>query len=166
MIDLTINAEIDLISAYAAILSSLIGAWEFIKWKNRNSIKLICTPNMEFFPSNDNKIYIVANVTNKGSQPTTLTHFIAYYWENRFDKLFKRNRQNFLICSETIPKVLNPGEQWMGQAEQNEDIEDKAKNGLLYIGVIHSMNDGEILQRIKIIKNDKDSENKKNGITS
>lgn len=148
--EINFSGEIDLVATYAAVLSSMIAVWEFIKWKNRNAVKVTCNPNMLFIPSSDDKKYVIAKVINQGSSPTTVTHLLFYYWPSRFHKIFKRKRQNFVVNCTTVPAVVNPGEEWMGQAHQDKNIEEMASKGLLYMGIIHSMGKNEILRRIKI----------------
>lgn len=145
---LTINGQIDPVATYAAILSTAIAVWEFIKWRSRHSIRLRCNPNMLFIPSTDKKTYIIANVTNTGETATTITHLLMYYWPSVWHKIFRRGRQSFIVNSPDVPKIVQPGEQWMGQAHQDENIERMAKDGVLFMGVIHSLGKKEIMQRI------------------
>ncbi len=152
-IHFSIDGQIDPVAAYAAVLSTYIAVAEFFKWRNKNAIKLTCNANMLFIPSHDKKKYVVANVVNKGETQTTITHFIGYYWPNHWNRLVHRkSKKAFIINSGNLPIVVQPGEQWMGQALQSQEIEDMALNRLLYIGVIHTMGKKEILKRIKIQK--------------
>jgi hypothetical protein len=143
---------IDPVALYAAILSTIIAVGEIIKWRARNRIEVKCNPNIIIVPSNDNNKYVCTNVVNKGEFPTTITHLLMFYWENRIDKMLKRKRQSFVINTNQVPKIVNPGEQWMGQALQDDKIEKMALDGYLYFGVIHSMGKKEILRRVKIMK--------------
>lgn len=149
----SVDGSIDPIAVYAAILSTLIAVWEFIKWRGRNAIRMTCTPNMLFFPSPDKQKYIVVKVINRGDRSTTITHMLGYHWKSRFDKFFDRRKKKvsaFIVNSDNVPRVIQPGEEWMGQALQNSEIEKMASEGYLYMGVIHSMGNKEILRRVKI----------------
>ena len=145
-----INGGIDIVALYAALLSTAIAVWEYIKWRGRNNVEVTCNANMLFFPSANKKKYVVVKATNKGETPTTITHLAMYFWKNRFDRLFKRERQSFMINSDQVPKIVNPGEQWFGQIEQNDEIEKMAAEGLLYAVLIHSMGRKEIIRPINI----------------
>jgi len=151
-IDFSFSGQLDIVALYAAILSTLIALWEFVKWLKKNDVLVTCVPNMIFTPSSDNKTYVNITVTNKGNTQTTITHCVMFYWKNNWDKFFKKNKKSFIVKEMTLPTVIQPGEQWMGQAIQNEELEKMAQNGLLYIGIIHSMGRKEILNRIKINK--------------
>lgn len=154
-IDFSFSGQVDIVASYAAILSTLIALWEFIKWLKKHDVLVKCSPNMVFMPSADKKKYVNIVVTNKGATQTTITHCLMYYWKNRFDKIFNRNRQSFIINEQSLPRVIQPGEQWMGQAIQDEKVEKMAQAGILYMGIMHSMKKKEILNRIKIIKEEK-----------
>lgn len=149
-LNFTLNGEFDFIALYAAILSTIITVWEWRKWKNRNKIKLQISPNMKTFPIEDGKEYILLRVSNKGETMTTITHVVAYYWPSRKDKLLKRNKITMIINEPNIPKTMQVGDTFMFQAVQNKTIEERAKEGFLYFGVVHSMSDNEVIQRLKM----------------
>ena len=153
-IDFSFSGQVDVVASYAAILSTLIALWEFMKWLKKNEVLVTCNPNMIFMPSSDKNTYVNITVTNKGATQTTITHCVMFYWANRWDKFFNKNKKSFIINEKSLPKIIQPGEQWMGQAIQNEELEKMAQSGLLYIGIIHSMGKKEILNRIKISKKD------------
>jgi hypothetical protein len=149
----SMDGEVNLLALYAAVLSTFIAVWEILKWRARNAVLITCNSNMLFIPSPDDKKYIIVNVTNKGDTQTTITHFLGYYWPSRVDKILNRNVRAFVVNSPDVPKIIQPGEQWMGQAHQDENMEKMAKEGLLYMGIIHSMGKKEILKRVKISEN-------------
>lgn len=152
-INFSTNGSIDAVALYAAVLSTAIAIWEYIKWRSRYYLEVTCNTSMLFLPSTNKKKYIVAKATNKGETPTTITHLALYYWPNKLDRFLKRERKSFIVNSDQVPKIVNPGEQWFGQVEQNDDIEKMALEGLLYAVVIHSMGKKEILRQIRIFKN-------------
>lgn len=146
------DSGLDLIALYAAVLSTAIAVWEYIKWRNRHSLKVICNANMIFLPSSDTRKYVAVNATNMGDTPTTITHLALYYWREGRSRFFKRERKSFIVPTNQVPKVVSPGEQWMAQFEQTPEIEKMAKEGSLYVVVIHSLGKKEILSRITIAK--------------
>lgn len=150
----SINGQLDPVATYAAILSTAIAVWEFVKWRSRHSVTLTITPNMEYIPS-DGKTYIIAKVVNTGETKTTITHFHGYHWGNRWEKFRRKNTKAFLVPNNTvtkIPAILEPGEQWLGSMIQNKEIEEISKNRCLYIGISHSLGKKEIMQRV-IVRN-------------
>lgn len=146
------DGNIDPVATYAAILSSAIAILEWIKWKGKNAVILRCNSNMILMPSSDRNKYIIATVTNTGEAQTTITHFLAYYWSSKIDKLLNRGKKAFIINARDVPAIIQPGQQWTGQVIQCQEMEKMAKNGLLYIGIIHSMSEKEVIQRV-IIEN-------------
>lgn len=151
-VDFLITGEIDIVALYAALLSSMIAIWEVIKWRGRNAVHVSCKVNMQLIPSVDNQTYVVVTVINRGDRQTTITHFFGYYWDSWLDKIFNRNRKAFFINNHEIPKVIVPGEQWIGQVNQNE-IEELASKGRMYIGICHSLSEKDLLVRVDL-KND------------
>lgn len=151
-LNFSFGGTIDPVALYAAILSTIIAVWEIIKWRARNRIEVRCNANMIHFPAANDNTYIVTTVVNKGEFPTTLTHLVMFYWENRIDRIFKKPAKTMLVNTDQVPKVVNPGEQWMGQALQDDKVEKMASEGYLYSGIIHTMGKKEILRRVKIIK--------------
>ena len=149
-INFSLNHTVDPIAAYAAVLSTATVIWEIIKWQFRNNVDILCSANMLFVPSRNHRKYVAVIATNKGSTPTTITHFIMYYWDNKFNKIFNIKRKSFFINSDKVPKTISSGEQWQAQTEQTVEIEKMAKEGYLSIGIIHSMGKKEVLKRIKI----------------
>lgn len=158
-INFSADGSIDPVALYAALLSTTIAIWEYVKWRGRNYLDVRCNANMLFIPSTNKKKYIVANATNKGQTATTITHLGLYYWENRFKRIFRRPKLTFMVNTDTVPKVINPGEQWMGQGEQTTEVEKMALEGLLYAVVFHSMGKKGILRRIRISKESERSKN-------
>jgi len=152
-INFSLNHTVDPIALYAAVLSTSTILWEIIKWRFRNNVDILCSANMLLIPSTNNKKYIGVTATNKGSMPTTITHFIMYYWENKFNKIFNIKRKSFIVNSDQVPKTIGSGERWIAQAEQTAEVEEMAKEGYLLVGIIHSMGKKEIMRRIKIPKN-------------
>lgn len=150
-IHFSLDGSIDLVAIYAALLSSILGVWEFFKWKHRHAIRLSVTPNMLFFPSSDNQTYIVAKVTNIGQTATTITHFIGHHWPSFWHKLIKKEGTSFVVNAINTPHLLQPGEQWMGQAIQNDEMERFGSTGVFRMGIIHSMNNKEVLKRVRIV---------------
>jgi hypothetical protein len=151
-LDFSINGQIDPVATYAAVLSSAIALWEFWKWRNRNAIRLTCTPNMIEMPRRNKEAYIVANVVNLGDRPTTITHLCGYYWKTHWDYLLRRNRLSFIVNSPNVPKVVQPGEQWMGQIIQDKEMDQRLTSGVLKIGVFHSLSKKEIMRRVRSSK--------------
>lgn len=108
---------------------------------------------MLFFPSKDKQKYVIVKVINRGDRPTTITHLVGFCWKSRWDVIFDRKKKKasaFVVNSDNIPRVVQPGEEWMGQTIQNEELERMASQEFLYLGVIHSMANKEILQRVRI----------------
>ena len=162
------NWEIsDYAAWWGAIIATLTLIWNIIlALKKGPRIFVKAIPNMEIFPSDpltENKQYISITAINKGSAPTTITHFCGYFVKNLWD-FISRKRQNFIInahpsTGKTLPYVLKPGEEWHNLADQKHIIENY-KNGFIYVGVAHNQQKKPKYVRIslKSIKKDNNTE--------
>ena len=130
---------------WGAIIATLTLIWNIIiALKKGSRIIVKAQPNMKIFPEDPltkDKEYISVTVVNKGTAPTTITHFCGYHVKN-FRDYIKRKKQNFIInahpsTGKTIPYVLKPGEEWNNLAEQN-NIDENYISGYLYIGISHN----------------------------
>ncbi len=67
----------DIIALYAAVLSTVLGVWEFVKWLDRNAISLKYMLNMVDVDRYNVKeeVCIHLIVANKGNAATTIINF-------------------------------------------------------------------------------------------
>jgi hypothetical protein len=99
---------------------------------------------MQIFPPDPvtgDRRYISVTAVNRGNAPTTITHFCGFRTKNLWDHI-RGKRQNFIVnahhrLGKDLPYVLAPGEEWSNLSDQ-DDLLEKFKDGLLYIGVIHN----------------------------
>jgi hypothetical protein len=82
--------EFDLVSAYAAILSTLITIWEFIKWRNRYAVKLSCSPDMIFIPNTKKELFVHISCINQGTSPITITNVVGVAYENPINYFYNK----------------------------------------------------------------------------
>ena len=148
----TINGSLDPVAAYAALLSTFIAIWELFKWWIRNAVILRCHPNMQIFPSVDQKKYVLADFTNKGQIQTVITNLCLYYWDKWHHRFFKKKWKHFWVkpVGNAIPFTVQPGEIWKHKIIQNEEIEKMARDGYLYVVVFHSMSNNPVMQRVHL----------------
>lgn len=139
---------------WGAIIATLALLWNIIlALKKGPRVSVKATPNMQIIPESPetaDKLYISVTAVNKGSSPTTITHFCGYHTKNFWGVLFNKYRQNFVI--NTMPStgnvtsyVLKPGEQWSNLADQSE----LNKKRYTYIGIIHTHKKKPVYVRVK-----------------
>ena len=103
------------------------------------------------------KNYISVEVTNTGNQKTTITHLMSSHYKSLIFKLIKKTDKNYVVLTPAflaprLPHILEPGERWLGGIEQNDELEELSRNGLLYCGIHHSSSKNPVLQRVIIHK--------------
>lgn len=148
-ITLNIVAQLDPIAVYAALVATAILIWDVVKWlRSGPRIRVRANPNMIFFnvpdPLREGKTFIFVTVANVGSSPTTITNFGGTYFRNRWDQLRRKPDKQFVVAVPQaaqhlpLPHVLKVGEEWSGIIEQTAEIDQMAKNGLLYAAIFQS----------------------------
>ena len=145
----------------AAIATSVL-IWDIYKWTHSGPIiNVTASPNMKTFGKIPNhpkdKKYISVEVTNTGTQKTTITHLMSSHYKSLIFKLIKNTDKNYAVLTPAflaprLPHILEPGERWMGGIEQNNELEKLSRNGLLYCGIYHSGSKKPVMQRVIIHK--------------
>lgn len=146
-----------LVAWWGAIVATLVLLWDVFKWKTSGArLRVQVSTNMQTFSGvvEDDNTYVLAVVVNVGSHPTTITHLTMHYYKNMWARLRGKPIKSMLVAkpstNQPIPYILKPGEQWMGMAIQNEELERLATSGLLYAAVIHTSGEHPIYRRIKL----------------
>ena len=148
---MTFAAKIDPIAIYAAVLSTIVFIWNvFVWWRTGPRLKVSASSNMKMFGpgARDNSTYIVANVSNVGTQQTTITHVIGFAYRNRWDRIRNKPAEAFVV-NDAMPAYPIP---YVLMALQTEKVEKLSRNGLLYVGIIHSFRHLPLLARVHPIK--------------
>ena len=133
------------IAWWGAILSSLVLFWDIYKWWSSGpKIRFIVQTGMESIdmPRFDGKTLILANVTNYGEQPTTITNLGLLYYRSIWSLIRKRPDQAFIIPNPNtdfpLPFQLKQGSVWAGITVQDDQITEMATKGKLYCVLYHS----------------------------
>ena len=129
------------IAAYAAIISTFVLGWDAYKWM-ASGAKLNVSVTMDMIIigglSEDKNTYISVLAQNVGDRPTTITNLGGMYYKSWWNAYIRRGKPDvaFIINSpsenQRIPYRFEVGDQWMGMAEQTEDISKKAREGYLF----------------------------------
>jgi len=107
------------IAAYAAVVSTFVLGWDAYKWLAAGA-----------------KVDLTAY--NVGDRPTTITNLGGMYFESWWRAYILRRKpaQAFIITepsqAQRMPYRFEVGDQWIGLADQTEDVVQMAKNGYLF----------------------------------
>ncbi len=113
-------------------------------------------PNMQFYPRRpitEDNTYISVTAVNRGTSPTTITHFCGFYSSSLWS-LLRGKKQTFVVNAhpaqgKQVPYVLDPGEEWSNMLEQ-KCMEENDEVKYLYLGIIHNQRKRPIYKRVKI----------------
>lgn len=146
------------IAGYAAIISTFVLGWDAYKWLDSGpKVRLTANTNMMLVGGgiDDPNKYISAVAVNLGDRATTITNLGFLYYDSWFKAVFRRKRPDsaFVVATpsqaQMIPYRFEPGAQWQGLAEQDEDIVKMIQNGYLFVVLYHSHGGDGVRCRVK-----------------
>ena len=144
------------IAVYAAVVSTVVLAWDVVKWRMSGPrLRITVQVNLMFVGNGklDPTRYVGAQVTNCGDRPTTLQSFGAFIYKNDWLASVQSNRPDICMIFpeghgvQTLPLLLEPGQQWRGLIEQSA-VESIAREKCLMIAIYHSHSPKPALHRV------------------
>lgn len=135
---------------WGATVATAVLTWDIYKWRRSAArLRLTVSGNMKAYGHlatliRDDQTLVVAEVINIGSSPTTITHLFAYYYASWWRRLLRRRTSTQIVTpdpmlAQGLPFELAPGARWIGATYQNQKLELMAKNGYVYVGVLHAV---------------------------
>lgn len=130
------------LAAYAAVISTFVLGWDAYKWLASGAkIDISASSGMSILggPVPDSKTYISITAWNVGDQPTTITNLGGMYFDSWWRAYVTRRKptEAFIVTEpsqgQRIPYRFDVGDQWIGLADQTDDIVQKARNGYLFL---------------------------------
>jgi len=129
------------IAAYAAVVSTFVLGWDAYKWLASGAkIDMSASLNMKVIGGvePDDKTYVSVTAYNVGDRPATIINLGGMYFDSWWHAyITKRKPKMAFIISQPsqakpIPYRFDVGDQWMGLADQTEDILKMAEDGYLF----------------------------------
>jgi len=130
------------IAAYAALVSTFVLGWDAYKWLAAGAkIELSASMGMKLLGGAvpDPKTYISITAYNVGDRATTITNLGGMYFDSWWRAYVVRRRptQAFIITepsqTQRIPYRFDVGDQWIGLADQTDEIVHWAQQGYLFL---------------------------------
>jgi hypothetical protein len=100
------------------------------------------------FPRGDGKPKLALFVTNRGDEPTTLTHMVAFIYRSRWAKARRRKAFAAIVNSPTIPAEVGINKTWSGLMLYGDKVTEARTKGQLYVGVFASHTNREFVVRV------------------
>ncbi len=119
------------IAAYAAVVSTFVLGWDAYKWLASGAkIDVSASLNMKVIGGveSDDKTYVSVTAYNVGDRPTTITNLGGMYFDSWCCAYItkRKPKKAFIINqpsqAQQIPYRFEVGDQWMGLADQTDDI--------------------------------------------
>lgn len=150
------------VAAYAAIVATAALALEVRRWfESGPRLNLHIMPEAEIngLPGTKGDTFLVATITNRGSAPTTITHFALCDYGTWLRRIISKPIWNGIVINPQpkgsppiIPTMLQPGERWMGMVKYDDEGELKSKieAGQLHVMIHASHADKPTSKRVKL----------------
>ncbi len=153
------------IAAYAAAVSTFVFGWDAYKWlASGPKIDMSASTGMKILGGlqADPKTYVSVTAWNVGDRPTTITNLGGMHFDSwwRAYVLRRKPKVAFIISqpsqTQRLPYRFEVGDQWIGLADQTDDIVQMAKNGYLFL-ILYTANGGHG-RRVRVKARKKESE--------
>jgi hypothetical protein len=148
-----------IIAAYAAIVATGALALEIRRWFEsgpRLSLHIMPKTEMINAPGTEGNTYLFATVTNRGSAPTTITHFELCDYGSWFGRLRSKPTWRSLVLHphpsphvSNLPAITQPGQIWQGMALYEHDLEKRIEGRWLYVMIHASHTDKPTSKRVR-----------------
>lgn len=147
---------------WGASVATLVLLWDVYKWKRKGPRLLMrLSPNMQVWgdPHREGKTWVSVTVSNIGDAPTTIKGIGMEFYSNWYRRIRLRPNRAAVFPNPNdtfpLPKVLNPGEEWLGlipqeRVDKNRDLEELARTGYLIIWLSQSHRQREMRRRLTI----------------
>jgi len=134
------------IAAYAAIISTFVLGWDAYKWLNSGpNVSLIASTGMKLVGGLqvDPKTYVSVTAINLGDRATTITNLGFLYYDSWFKAKFRRTADKAFIITtpsqgQVLPYRFEAGAQWIGMADQDDDVVKMIRDGYLFVILYHT----------------------------
>ena len=143
MFKLTLNEMLTLaIATYAAVISTFVFGWDAYKWLNEGpKVRITAHTGMKIVGGGriDPKTYVSVTAVNYGDRATTITNMGFLYYRTWFKAHLRRNRaeQAFIITTpsqaQVLPYRFEADAQWIGMADQTDDVDQMIRDGYLFV---------------------------------
>ena len=148
------------IATYAAIVATGALFLEVRRWFEtgpRLNIGFIANAETFGMPGTEGNTYIAVNVSNRGTEATTITNFALHEFGTWLDRLRFKPKWSAIVpnpqppgSEPNLPSILQPGEMWHGMAKHDDELLARIKTGRLYLAIYASHTSRPILQRVTL----------------
>ena len=148
------------VAIYAALLSTVIGIWQWITNRPRISLKvsadIIAPPHISTMHTGSGHGYTFSGkgidfiVRNRGSKTITIENASIFVYKNRIYKSFKIKDEVIApVFIKSSDKILKPGLVWNAMIDQTHDLKAHINDKYVCVAIYCSYTDKPILKRIK-----------------
>ncbi|MFC3109493.1 hypothetical protein ACFQAT_28070 [Undibacterium arcticum] len=147
------------IAGYAAVVSMFVLGWDAYKWLDSGpKVRLTASTGMKMVGGGqiDPKTYVSVTAVNLGDRATTITNLGFLYYSSWLKAKFRQNKPDkaFIISGpsqvQVIPYRFEAGAQWIGLADQGDDVVKLIRDGCLFVVLYHSHGGKGVRHRLNV----------------
>ncbi len=143
----------DWIAILALIVASGALALELRRWfDSKPRLLLSVMGDAKTFPHDDGAEKFAITVINRGSEPTVLSHMVAYTFPTWWRRRRFRPSATWFIPERTIPFELGVNKHWVGIGPYDANLRAARDRGELYVGVVATHSDKNFLIKVPSTK--------------
>lgn len=140
----------DLIAILALVIAAATFALQVKQWFDSGpKLHLSVMADAVMFPSDDGRPKLALTVTNRGNEPTQITHMIVFSYQSRWKKLQRKSDTSGIVNSPSIPHFLEAKRYWMGTMYYDDKTSAARAKGNLYVGIYATHSEREMLIRVR-----------------
>ncbi len=148
----------DTLALWGALVATSVLTWDIVKWKTEGpKIRISANANIKVLGDEllEGKTFISIDIRNIGGGASTILKIGFVHFKNRWTKLLGRRSAPFYWVvkprsQHVLPHFLESGKVWHGLANQNEELMDLAKKGLVHLAVQFSHEDDMMISKNRI----------------
>ncbi len=148
----------DTLALWGALVATGVLAWDIFKWKTEGpKINISANANIKVIGDEllEGKTFISIDIRNIGGGASTILKIGFVHFKNRWMKLLSRRSGPFYWVvkprsQHDLPHFLESGKVWDGLANQNEELENLSKKGLVHLAVQFSHKDDLMISKNRI----------------
>lgn len=139
----------DFIATLALVIAAGTFALQVKQWFDSGPrIHLSVMGDAVQFPDDDDRPKLALTVTNRGNEPTQITHVIVFKYHSWLNKWRRKPYFTAIVNSPGIPMLLEARRYWIGIIYYDEALSSARAAGEVYVGIYATHNNREFLIKV------------------
>ena len=139
----------DFIATLALVIAAGTFALQMKQWFDSGpKIHLSVMGDAVQFPDDDGRPKLALTVTNRGNEPTQITHVIVFKYRSWFERWRRKPYFTAVVNAPGIPMLLDARRYWLGFVYYDEKLSAARVAGEAYVGIYATHSNREFLTKV------------------